>query len=218
MRNKVLSWLVMVGALSASVLSAALAVPLIASARGGAPGRGGGGGGAPSVNGCKAKQPTRLRLQTTKRMHQPFLEYRGQIAGADGVHKYGWDVLIDRCQPAAKVATVSGVIPDFRCPDGSGAFGGYNSAMFSFVPSRELAIQGGRFHASGLDAGRGNPDTYSITGTVSGNVSIPKHGPGKGSSTITGKLTDEGFCSGYPMSYKVTFVRTWSHVGMGRGS
>jgi hypothetical protein len=117
-----------------------------------------------------------------------------------------------------KVAVVSGAIPGFACPDNSGsAFYGYNAVLISFL-SHELAIQGGSLSASGLSAGRGNPDTYSLTGTVKGTVSIPKHGPGRGSSTITGKLTDEGYCSNFALTYTVTFARTWGYVGAGRGA
>ena len=83
---------------------------------------------------------------------------------------------------------------------------------------RELALPGGHFSASGLSAGRGNGDTYSLTGTVSGTVRIPRHGPGKGNSTIAGRLTDDSFCPSSPLTYKVTFARTWAYVGAGQGT
>lgn len=198
--------MVTVAFLSGSVLSLALFAPVWAAARGGLV------GGGVSLNGCKlrSKNDLRLPLHTTSQMHQPFLEYRGQLASPDGKTKWGWSMLIDRCGATPKVALVSGGIPGFSCPAG-GAFYGYNSVLISFL-GHELAIQDRRFSASGLAVGQGNPDAYSLTGTVTGSVTIPKRGPGRGSSTITGKVTDDSFCPGSPMTYKVTFARTWGYV------
>jgi hypothetical protein len=206
--------------LFAVALAAVLVVPVLAAARGvgGSGGRGGPSlsSGRGHVNGCKHKRLSRIPQHTTKRMHQGFLEYSGELT-APGGSQAPWAMLIDRCATAPKVTYVTGEIPAYKCPDGSGAFGGFNDVGRSFL-GHELAIQGGNFSVSGVSLGLGDGDTYSLTGTVTGKVKIPKHGKGKGSSTITGKLTDESFCSSNPLTYKVKFIRTWAYVGAGEGS
>lgn len=203
-----------VGLRSICALSLTLVLPGVAAARV-APARPGVStrGGGIALNGCKARNPNFLRipLKTTNRMHQPFLTYDGQLV-APGGQSAAWQMLIDRCGATPKVIIAGGGIPAFSCPSNpSSAFFGYNNAGFAFW-GHELAIRSGRFSASGLTAGQGNPDVYSLTGAVTGSVTIPKHGRGKGASTITGTVTDESYCPSTPLTYKVKFVRTWAYV------
>jgi hypothetical protein len=46
-----------------------------------------------------------------------------------------------------------------------------------------------------------------MTGTITGHVSVPKLGPGKGSGSISGTVTPDA-CPSEAFSYTVKFART----------
>lgn len=147
---------------------------------------------------------------TTPHSYQPFASYTGQDSWVTGHPSAPLRVVVDRRGATPKVASVLGAIPtNYSC----GA-----KTVFDFYVDidlidrhREVPIQHGSFEAANL------PDrfaTYQITGTVTGNVHIAAHGPGKGTSTISGTLT-AAQCPSVHLPFHVKFRRTYS--GMRRG-
>lgn len=192
----------------AAVGMAVLSVPVVATARGG------GGGGAGSY-GNASKQPDGckfpLGVQTSKRKHQPFEEYDGTISTPGGQpypNSQDWSLIIDRCHSKTpKIAAIGAVFPGYYCGSTEVYEIYVTDAWFgaNFGP-KEPRISHNKFSFTFTDR---QFQTYTMTGTISGNVKIPKRGPAKGKSTITGTVVP-ALCPGLRFAYKIKFTRSWS--------
>ena len=142
---------------------------------------------------------------TTPQSYQPFAWYTGQIDSVSGEHSYTLGVLIDRRGATAKVANILGTVPSYYC--GDPAVYGIEIDVDLIDAHREAPIHAGRFHVADPASGFGS--TNLMTGTVSGKVRIAAHGPGHGSSAITGTLSPDE-CPSVQLPYHVEFRRTYS--------
>lgn len=171
-----------------------LALSTVASARGPSGSRGGSGSGT-GIGG-----PT-----TTPHSYQPFAWYTGQIDSVSGEPGGSLGVLIDQRGHTAKVASVLGTVPSYFCGDPAPYAIQIDADLID--GHREAPIHADRFHVANPSSGSASANL--MTGTVTGKVHIRPHGPGNGSSAITGTLSPIE-CPSVQLPYHVEFRRTSS--------
>jgi hypothetical protein len=200
-----------VGACAA--ISAGAFVPGIAGARGGGTST----GTSPGVptNPCKYYAYPR---KTTKHTYQPFVQYTGTItspADSQVQDTASLSIIIDRCHATPKVAAVFGAVPAYKC-----AYGGNAPVPLGFqffgTKAKEPLVTDDKFSFTATN--RQPPEPMTVAGAISGHVTIPKHGPGKGSGQITGTVTpgvNAASCPTEHAPYTLKFKRTWSYFHRG---
>jgi hypothetical protein len=200
-------------ALSAVAISAGALVPGVAGARGG--GTSTGTSPALPTNPCKYFAALR---KTTNHTYQPFVQYTGKISSpSDSTVKdtKSLSIIIDHCHATPKVAAVFGALPAYDC--GVGANVAVNMDIPFFGTTRkEPSVTDGTFSFTATNFGI--PEKFTVTGSISGHVTIPKHGPGTGSGEITGTVTPSVNAASCPIEhapYTLKFKRTWSYFSRG---
>jgi hypothetical protein len=194
------------------VVAISAALPFVAGARGGAAGRGGGNSNVPK-DGCGGPNGRSgvATGRTTKHSHQPFAEYDGEIVTPPSQKyqaKQGWYVLIDFCKKEPKLAYVGGAIPGYYCGSAEVFTRDASADLYDF--RREVAIPDNHFNAS-ITA---RVYKYTMSGSLSGSIHIPKRGHGSGNGTIAGTVTPSE-CRSVSFKYSVKFRRTWTYFGRG---
>jgi hypothetical protein len=156
--------------------------------------------------------------RTTKRTYQPFVEYAGNITSPPDSTVHDTEslaVIIDRCHATPKVAAVFGGLPAYDCGVGANLAVDLGFVFFG-TRAKEPSVTGNGFSFTAVD--RVPPEPMTITGAITGHVSIPKHGPGRGTGEITGTVTPSANAASCPIehaSYTLKFKRTWSFFGRG---
>jgi len=145
---------------------------------------------------------------TPTKGHQPFVLYEGQISSVHGQYHYDWNVIIDRRGATPRLASVLGTVPAYYC--GATTVYAVDADIDLYHSHREVPVRTGQFAVSGLSSRF--TTTYRMTGAISGHVTIPAHGAGRGHGTITGMLIPED-CPTVALKYIVSFKRTYSGFG-----